>query len=73
MSADDQRAQQVFEEALDHPLEKRVAFLDAACADDPELRREVESLQDEIRRLQGELANLASCVLQATDPLPTVS
>lgn len=34
----------LFEEALDRPLEERPAFLDAECAGDAALRREVEQL-----------------------------
>lgn len=34
----------VFGDALDHPAAERPAFLAAACAGDPELRREVERL-----------------------------
>lgn len=34
----------VFAAALDHPPAERAAFLDAACAGDPALRREVEGL-----------------------------
>lgn len=38
------RTAELFEKALEHPAEKRSAFLDAACRDDPELRRELETL-----------------------------
>ena len=34
----------IFQAALAHDLAERAAFLDEACADDPELRREVETL-----------------------------
>ncbi|ABF43049.1 serine/threonine protein kinase with TPR repeats [Candidatus Koribacter versatilis Ellin345] len=38
------RVQEVFLEAADLPLYDRVRFLDETCADDPDLRTEVESL-----------------------------
>src|SRR5262245_61801884 len=39
-----QRIKEVFAEAFERPLEARASFLDNACGDDVELRREVESL-----------------------------
>ena len=36
--------------ALDRPMAERAAFLDEACAGDPALRREVESLLAYARR-----------------------
>jgi serine/threonine protein kinase/tetratricopeptide (TPR) repeat protein len=45
MSAGDrQRVRDVFQSAVSHAPEARAAYLDAACADDRELRQEVESL-----------------------------
>lgn len=38
------RLERLFRAAQRLPLDERVAFLDEACADDPQLRREVESL-----------------------------
>src|SRR5271157_3336460 len=38
------RIQSVFDQAVALPPEQRAAFLDAACANDPSLRAEVESL-----------------------------
>src|SRR5229473_2217221 len=38
------RVEELFEGAMAQPQEKRAAFLEQACPDDPELRREVESL-----------------------------
>jgi eukaryotic-like serine/threonine-protein kinase len=38
------QVQQVLERALEYAEPERAAFLDAACGDDPALRREVESL-----------------------------
>ena len=37
-------AAELFKRAVDHPVEQRSAFLDEACGDDVELRREVDSL-----------------------------
>ena len=39
-----QQIDQLFHAALERPPEDRPAFLDTACAGDPDLRREVESL-----------------------------
>lgn len=38
------RAEELFGEALERPLEERGAFLDESCGSDPALRREVERL-----------------------------
>ena len=40
----DEAAESLFKAALERPAESRAAFLAEACAADPELRREVESL-----------------------------
>jgi hypothetical protein len=39
-----ERIQQLFLEAADLPLKAQARFLDSACAGDPDLRAEVESL-----------------------------
>ncbi|MBI1765116.1 MAG: serine/threonine protein kinase [Acidobacteria bacterium] len=39
-----QQLKELFNDALERPPAERAAFLDAACADDAELRREVEAL-----------------------------
>ena len=44
-----QQVDKLLELALEQKPEKRVGFLDKACADDEELRREVESLRQEPR------------------------
>ena len=36
----------IFDQAIDVPVKRRATFLDAACAGDAELRREVEDLLD---------------------------
>ena len=38
------QVEKLFEAALAQPAERRAAFLEQACPDDAELRREVESL-----------------------------
>ena len=38
------RVRKLLEEALLHPADERAEFLENACVDEPELRREVESL-----------------------------
>lgn len=49
-------AEQLFEEALDLPQERRAAFLDAACRGMPELRNAVDALLEERDRLSGFLS-----------------
>jgi serine/threonine protein kinase/Flp pilus assembly protein TadD len=44
MAFDSQRAKSLFLAAADRPVDERAAFLDEACADEPELRRRVEQL-----------------------------
>jgi serine/threonine protein kinase len=44
MAFDSQRAKALFLAAVDRPVEERAAFLDEACAHEPELRRRVEQL-----------------------------
>jgi serine/threonine protein kinase/tetratricopeptide (TPR) repeat protein len=44
MAFDSQRAKSLFLAAVDRPVEERAAFLDEACADEPELRRRVQQL-----------------------------
>src|SRR4030095_6790774 len=39
--------QEIFRSALEHAPEERAAFLDAACKNDPELRREIDSMIEE--------------------------
>ncbi len=46
-----QRAYELFELALLRPPEEHSAFLDSACADDPELRAEVDSLLEHDSRV----------------------
>ena len=38
------RLEALFDEAVEHPIELRVAFLEAACPDDTQLRGEVERM-----------------------------
>src|SRR6185369_11649590 len=38
------KVDELFEAVLEHPPNDRASFLDSACADDPELRREVEKM-----------------------------
>lgn len=60
-----QQVKQVFQSALERPPDRRVAFLDEACASDPSLRCEVESLisshdqaSDSIEAIAGGVAAL---------------
>jgi eukaryotic-like serine/threonine-protein kinase len=61
--------EEVYHSALASPPERRAALLDQLCSDDPEMRREVESLLDARERagsflspshLQGQLEQLVS-------------
>jgi hypothetical protein len=51
MSADSSQEVHIFTEALKHPVAERGAFLDRACAGEPELRRKVEVLLCAYERL----------------------
>ena len=48
--------------ALDRAPDERIAFLDEACADDPALRREVESLLSAYEQSDGFMAENLSQV-----------
>ena len=48
-----QRIEAIFDEALDRPSSQRDAFLDSACAGDPELRAEAEALLAAHERAEG--------------------
>src|SRR3954453_179556 len=50
------RVEEVYYDVADAPPENRAALLDAACYDDPELRREVEALLDARDRMGDFLA-----------------
>jgi eukaryotic-like serine/threonine-protein kinase len=67
------RAQTLFHQALELPAEERQAFLEAACADDPSLAREVRALLDADARAGGsildrELARIAHELLDGPAP-----
>ena len=59
MDKQEQAAEQLFEEALDLPRDRRSAFLDHVCAGKSALRRMVEDLLDENDRLSGFLSDPA--------------
>ena len=69
MSEKWQRVQSLFLEAVDLSPEERVRFLDSACADDAEVRREVESLLTHDgaseRRISEALAGAAKSLVDA--------
>lgn len=59
----DRRIQHLFDEAIERDPDERGQFLDAACADDPDLAREVASLMEafeararQVRSVLGQLA-----------------
>jgi serine/threonine protein kinase len=57
------RTNELFRAAAALPIEERKPFLDRACAHDPELRREIESLLDAHRRASSFLERPAEDVL----------
>src|SRR5262245_51551801 len=57
-----QQVKTLLERALEREAKERAAFLDAACADDAELRREVESLLAYEERPEDRMAGLAGDV-----------
>ncbi|HLU24611.1 MAG TPA: serine/threonine-protein kinase [Longimicrobiales bacterium] len=67
-----ERVQSLFHAALDHPETERRAFLEAACADDPDILLEVLELLDEDARvgsvLDRGLATIAHEVLELPEP-----
>ncbi|MEM8559809.1 MAG: serine/threonine-protein kinase, partial [Bacteroidota bacterium] len=58
-----QRVEAVFEQALERPPAERAAFLDRACADDADLRAEVESLLAAYGDASGYFGRLADEVV----------
>jgi eukaryotic-like serine/threonine-protein kinase len=69
MSEGWERIQSVFLEAAELPPDARVRFLDTACAGDPELRREVESLLAhdgaDTRRIEEALEDTAQSLFES--------
>jgi tRNA A-37 threonylcarbamoyl transferase component Bud32/tetratricopeptide (TPR) repeat protein len=69
MSEGWERIQNVFLEAAELPPDERVRFLDTACARDPELRREVESLLAydgaDARRIEDALEDTAQSLFES--------
>jgi non-specific serine/threonine protein kinase/serine/threonine-protein kinase len=61
-----QRLQELFNAAVELPPEQQAAFLDQACADDPALRRQAESLilasEDATQRIHGAIHEAAESV-----------
>ncbi|MEE8368808.1 MAG: hypothetical protein V3S30_10885 [Thermoanaerobaculia bacterium] len=58
------RLKEVFEAASGRSTEDRAGYLDEACIDDEDLRRDVESLLLEWDRLVGEAGGAANAVLE---------
>jgi WD40 repeat protein/predicted Ser/Thr protein kinase len=67
---DGDRIEALFHQAADLPPEERQALLDAACADDPVLRAEVERLLADDARLGAVDAFLESPLIRATAEPP---
>jgi Tol biopolymer transport system component len=74
MSENWQRVQSLFLEAVELSPEERARFLDSACADDSEIRREVESLLTHDgcseRRITEALAGAAKSLIDAVTLKP---
>ena len=66
-----ERVRGVLEEALEREPHRRAAYLDQVCADEPEIRREVESLIAREDAIAGELAEPA--VPFAATPIASVA
>jgi eukaryotic-like serine/threonine-protein kinase len=69
------RIDQLLDEAMDLPVAERAAFLNETCADDVELRREIESLlaahqQAETNFLQKPALDVAAQQLAARSNQP---
>ncbi len=64
------RIDALFTEALDRPAEERAALLDAACEDDPDLRREIEDLLDAHEAAEDFLADPVARL--GVPPLPGI-
>jgi TolB-like protein len=64
------RVKAVFLAAVDQPDSERVAFLDAACAGDPALRREVEELLASDRVAGSFCERPAASLIGDPEPLP---
>ena len=62
-----QLVESIFQKAIKLPLDKRTAFLDAACGGDEQLRREVESL---LAHDQSDHHALAAVISDAIHGLP---
>jgi eukaryotic-like serine/threonine-protein kinase len=54
-----QQVKQIFQSVLEYPPDQRAAFLDEACADDPALRSEVESLISSYDQADGSFQSVA--------------
>src|SRR5262249_52325726 len=65
------RVEELFDQAVALPPERRAAFLEAACADDPTLRAEVEGLlacDADFAETGGDGGLLKSPVIRASEP-----
>src|SRR5579863_1273004 len=51
---DDAHLREILDQAAELPPKQRGAFLDGACAGDPELRAEVEFLPSSLERAEGD-------------------
>jgi hypothetical protein len=60
----------LFDQAQQRPPAERAAFLDAACAGDPALRAEVESLLAHDQQARGEGLFQGPCPVNARALLP---
>ena len=65
-----EQVQRLFDEAIDLQGEDRAALLDEACRDDPDLRREVESLLAAYEQADDLLQDIDQMVLTALPSVP---
>jgi serine/threonine protein kinase len=69
MTGRSSRVRELFDGALDRSREERAAYLDAACGDDDELRRRVQSLIDAHDRAEGFLERGTAELSVASEPI----
>src|SRR5262245_59048652 len=66
-----QQLKDIFQSALEQPAQERDAFVDAACGEDGELRREVRSLLSAQRDAQGFLSQPVAAGADPPEPART--
>jgi eukaryotic-like serine/threonine-protein kinase len=67
-----EQIENIFQEAADLPAQQQAAFLDRACLDNPELRREVQSLLDSDRKSGEKITRAVEDEAQSLFGLPPI-